>query len=369
MTQISFDKDSGQEVPYLTNRTASETDDKCPRKFWLSQKEGGKGIVPVTEALPLLVGREIHEDLSTLATIEDLSAQNLQDLIDGILSDLPADARDHQSKLEMVYRRAGWIAAWGLFIEPTIRAHWTNVSIEKEIILDRSPLWVAVTPDRVVQNKAHPDRLKYIEYKSTITAKKQWLDSWMYQIQLHTSLAAVNEELKKKVGYATVVGLLKGSYSPADNRLLHPYVWGYYNSQSGAWTHDYNKSRSSNWEPMPVWEYPGGVVEWVQKCGEEVARAQFPTSPPVTLNKRMLNEWVTRRLAREKQIRVVQDLCQTDLKARSVFFPMIQSQCRPAFGDPCPYIRPCWTAGFDPKNDPDFEVRKPHHDLEVIELV
>lgn len=357
-----------KKVIYLTDRSAAETDDQCGMKFWWNRIAEGGGIVPAEHPEALAVGAAIHDDFALLGEMEDISVNKLGDVIEGLLGSLSEEDQHQQRKMEILYRRLGWFAAWGLFKEPHIRKGWKNVSIEKELILDRSPLWVQVTPDRLLRNKLDPSVMKYMEYKSTISASKKWLDSWRYQIQIHTSLKAVEEEMGKAIKYAQVVGLLKGNYSSADNRLTHPYVWGYYNESSGEWTHDYNKARSAQWVPMPVWEYPNGIIEWVQRCGEEVANNQFPSTAPIFLDERMLDEWIARRTARAQQVEIVKETCLKEEKVRNIYFEKRTSKCRPAFGDPCPYVRLCWNAesGRNPLGTCDFVKRTPHHDLEAI---
>lgn len=355
---------------YLTDRSAAETDDACGMRFWLNRKEGGTGIVPVAEPDALAVGRAVHEDFATIAEWPRLDQQSVQDAITSILTAVGDFAKLSLHQQETLYRRLGWIAAWALFKEPTIRVSWENIHIEKELILDRTPLLVACTPDRVLKHK-ETKFLKYLEYKSTISVSQKWLDSWRYAIQLHIGIAAVQEELTDPIKYATVVGLMKGNLSAATHHLMHPYVWGYYNSTTKEWTHLYEKARSANWASMPVWEYPGGVVEWVTRCGQEVADQQFPTAPPVMLDERMLAEWVARRTAREQQIAMVEAECRGDLAMRSLFFERRTSKCKPAWGDACPYLMACWNASVaaDPAKHPNYVVRTPHHDLETIGIL
>lgn len=355
-------------VIYLTDRSAAETDDLCGMKFFWNRIAEDGGIVPSVEPEALAVGSVIHEDFALLAQMEDISPASLQAVIDGLLANLTEDDRLDQKRMEILYRRLGWFAGWGLFKEPQIRAEWDTVSIENELILDRTPLWVQVTPDRLLKHRTIPDLLKYMEYKSALSASSKWLQSWRYQIQIHTSLKAVEEEFKLKPKYAQVVGLVKGNYSYSDSRLTHPYVWGYYNATSKEWTHDYDKARGALWEKMPVWEFPEGVVEWVQRCGVDVANNMFPSTAPIFLDERMLNNWILRRTARERQIRVVKDICKTNAETREIYFESRTSKCRPAFGEPCPYIPLCWNAerARNPLGTGDFIKRTPHHDLEAI---
>lgn len=348
---------------FITDRSAAELDDKCGQAYWWNRKENGSGIVSIHESIALNVGREIHEDFAKLALMEDLSPEALQGTIDGWLSALTDDDKLDQTLMERTYRRAGWFAAWGLYIEPTIRAEYTNVSVESELVLDRRPLFVAVTPDRILRHRTS-GYLVYRELKSTISASKKWLDSWLYAIQLHLGMKVVEEELGEAVKFSQIVGLMKGDFR--GDHLSHPYVWGWYNESTGKWATSYDQARSAAWTSMPVWEYAGGVVEWVQRCGDEVARSQFPHSPPVFLNETMLSEWLNQRVYREQQI-------QTHLDGGAPYeqmfaFPKRLKSCRPPFGDACEYLAACWNSqvGSDPLASGEYIVRTPHHHIESI---
>jgi len=361
---------SGSQIIYLTNRTAAETDDKCGMAYWWNQEEGETGIVPKTEADALAVGREIHEDIEAISRMDDLSPFHLENLIENILNSVPIEDRGNTSKMERLYRRLGWISAWVLYMEPHLREIYEDVSVEGELILDRDPLWVAVTPDRVMRHK-RDNYLIYLEYKSTITASMKWLASWKYAIQLHIGIKAIEEEFVRrgvgeKIAHAQIVGFLKGDWR--SNHLAHPYVWAYRNSETGKWTHDYSKARGNTWSAAPVWEYPDGIVKWVQLLGEEIGKAQFPFSPPVSLNERMLDHWVSRRLSREIEVEQVREVCRKDFDARVVYFEPRTKNCRPAFGDACPYLGLCWNASIqqNPLATGDFIKRNPHHEMEII---
>jgi hypothetical protein len=160
------------------------------------------------------------------------------------------------------------------------------------------------------------------------------------------------------------MGLMKGYENPKDQRLMHPYVWAYRQTSTGNWTHDYDKARSAGWESAPVWDYPGGIIEWVKACGEEVALAQFPHTAPVFLNRPLLDEWLQYRRYRMEYI----DTWRDDPKMRPYAFPKMLSQCRPAFGDPCPYLRPCMNASIEaaPLESGLFIARTPHHASETL---
>lgn len=355
-------------IIYLEDRSGAATDDKCGYKYWLNRKAGpeGKGLVPAKEEFALMVGRETHSDLAAIADMDDISPEHLQSVCDDITSQLTEDDKNDQRKMEILYRRLGWLVGFALFVEPKIREIYDNVGVEDELILDRNPLWVPFTPDRVLRNRA-TGRLEYREYKTTIASNQKWMHSWFFAIQLHIALAGLNEELESEtVHFAQVMGLMKGYESAADHRLVHPYVWGYYNATQEKWSCEYQ--RGGEWTPMPVWEFPKGIVAWVQACGEDIARIQFPHTPPVFLNERMLEKWVSRRLNRQRNISYVEKACREDPKIRDIHFEQKTDQCRPGFGDPCAYLRICWNAEDDanPMRSGEYVSRQPHHAVEIV---
>jgi hypothetical protein len=165
--------------------------------------------------------------------------------------------------------------------------------------------------------------------------------------------------LEESVKFAQVMGLIKGD--TRSGRLSHPYVWGWKRSS------DWSTSYKAGWDPTPVWEYPGGIVRWVQLCGEEVAASQFPHSYPVMRNDKEIDEWVSRRLHRQRVIRLVEAECQTDLEMRNIHFEKRTRSCRPAFGDACEFLLACKNAAVEanPLGSGEYVPRVPHHEIEI----
>lgn len=368
MSTIKGDDSTSTRI-YLTDRSAAETDDRCGMRFWWNRFEGGKGIVAAEDDLALRIGKEVHEDLAFIAEMKDIRPEALQEVITDILSPIGTSDKIEREKMELAYRRAGWIAGFGLYVEPILRERYETIQIEGELVLDRDKLWVAVTPDRVLRNR-QSHLIEYLEYKSTITANQKWMDSWPYMPQLHIGMAAISEDIEEKVAFAQVMGLMKGDQRTYGGmrRLHHPYVYGYLNLVNEQWEWDYQKARGADWIPCPIWEFPGGVVKWVQRVGEEEARSIFPMTQPIFFNKRLLDSWVARRLSRERRILPVVEECQTNSRLREVVFEQRTAQCRPAFGDACPYRLACWNAGVnaDPLKSGEFIVRTPHHEVEIV---
>ena len=338
-----------QTLPILTDRTSEEVDELCGMKYWWYKHEQGKGIVPTQEEDYFTAGRELHKDL-------DLYAQG--QTVAEVVGTIPGPGDGGQVGQERHARRSGLAAAFGLYIEPFLRKFGTEVCSEGEVVLDRPPLWVAVIPDRIQRRKG--GGLVYREWKSTKSLRKEWQDHWLYAIQIHLGIKAVEEEMGERIEYGQVLGLNKGY--DRDGRLIHPYVWAY--RKGAEWSHEYK----FGWDHAPVWEYPGGVVEWVERCGQEVGLKQFAWSPPIFLDQRLLDRWIDQRKRRHAQIQPILQQAQTDLSVRDSHFDQRLIHCRPAYGPACPYLAACHNASVNanPLGSGMYKVRTPHHDLELI---
>ena len=333
----------------LTDRTTIETDWTCGMKRWWYKEYGGKGIVPTVEAAYFLDGRQYHEDFALLSSAIDVLA-TAQDHINAIMASV-LNTPD-QLFQETQTRRAGWMAANALFFEPFTRLHYDTVDVEWELILDRTPLWIAVTPDRVLRRKSD-GALIYRDYKGVggwgVTSA--WLNSWPYAVQIHTVLKAIEEELDEPVAFGQIVGLSKGQNK--DGKLRHPYVWAYVDDNGEGWTSEWKYGLTLR----PTWEYPGGILEWVKQLGQSEVDAQFPHSQKVFLNERLLDKLVAERTARE-----------LDISTGQAMYESRFSECSPSIGSPCPYLAACHNAAVntDPLGSGLYVVRTPHHDVEAI---
>lgn len=337
--------------PLLTDRTTIETDWSCGMKRWWYKEHDGTGMVPVVEAVYYKQGREIHSDLSRL-----LLGESLDSVLEGIG---PVPTND-QTLWEPHVRRIGWVVAFALYVLPSLLARYEVVSSENELILERGRLWVANTSDLVLRDKLD-GRLVVLDFKSVKILSASWFASWVTAIQLQILIRAVVEELGEPVKWAQIMGLTKGQVRSA--KLRHPYVWAY--SDGGdLWSPDWH----SGWELRPTFEYPGGVRAWVEKLGEEVGRSQFPLSQPVFSNERLLNRLLRRRLVREAEVEKVRARAQQSVSVRERYFEPRYKECRPAFGDACPFLLACHDAdiGRDPIGSGVFVPRTPHHDVEEL---
>ena len=338
---------SGSRVVYLTDVSQVETDDTCRMRYWFRHQEGGKGILNKETVVSQLLDTEIHNDLRSLSRMDNISPLAIQDLINDVLSHLTLEDKQDTGKMELLYRRLGWFAAFAIYREPTIRATYDTLPSDEAFILDKDPLWVVAYPDRIVKDK-QTGEIAYWEYvqMGPGLTQERWKQGWHYNIRLHVGLAAAAANLDKDQtpSVAHAIGIGRGFHSLLDHRLCHPYVYGYRNPITREWAATID-NRQGAWEKQPVWDFPEGIVAWVRLCGEHTAKGQFQMSPPVTLNKDILDHWCAHRVHREREITHIKTISAANFHIRAVYFPMAPAQCYPALEPTCPFITACW----DPK--------------------
>ena len=347
-------------IPLITDRTTITTDWGCGQARWWYKHENGGGIVPAIAPEYLTDGGDIHLDMAAL-----FGGVPLEDVIGPVLAGVRGI--NDQLKLESAYRRAAWAAGVELFIKPATLAEFEVVSIEKELILDRWPLWVACTPDLVLRRRDNPKYKVYREYKSTGRVSRGWVDHWPTAVQVHIGLKAEEEDSGEAPKYGEVMGLYKGEWK--GGWLRHPYVWAWVGgggdpANANNWTHEYK----TGLERHPVWEYPDGVVEWVKRLGQEVAAGIFPFSAPIFLNETMLDTMIEAETHRELEIETVKDSCQNDRMVRARYFRPNFERCNPVIGGDCPYLAACHNKEVNksPLGSGLFVPREPHHDVELV---
>jgi hypothetical protein len=345
------------EKTLVTDRSSITTDWDCRMKYYWYRHAEGHGIVPVDEPHYFVDGRNFADSLE-LARTPDFEIMPWVEEQVTRLSTLP-DIKAQESLI----RLTGMIISYKKYIEPKILQQFDIVDMEKELILDRAPLWIATTPDLIKRDRK-TGKLVYQDDKSVTNASNQWTAHWNYAIQLHIGLAAMEEEYEEEVAYAHIMGLRKGQYSYG--ALSHPYVY-VSRSPQGKWA----RRGYKGWEKLFATEYPTptgggaeGLMAWVTELGSEVASELFPWSVPVFLNRRMLDQVVKERLHRMTEIDNCPDLHQEVGR----LFPKSLNQCYPVMGSMCPYIQACHnhTVGENPIGSGLYEVRTPHHNVEIL---
>jgi len=335
---------------HYVDRTGIEVDWLCGMKYWWNRVEGVRGVVPANQPAYFADGQDVHADLALVG--KGVSA-------DEVIANIPAPSSPNQDVWEAYARRIGWVKGVDMFIEPATRERYNTIHIEDEIVLDRSPLAVGVTPDRVLEAK-DGSGLVYREYKSVRYATPAWVAHWPYAIQVHLGILALEEELKRPIKMGQVLGLAKGQ--EREGRLRHPYVWAYY--KNGEWSPDY----TYGWDLAPVWEREGGVSKWVVEQGEMLWRRNATWSAPIYLDRRLVEALIARRVVRQKEIEDNKEASRLSWGTRIQHFEQRFTECRPTIGDACPYLSACHNATVQDNilATGEYVPRTPHHELELI---
>lgn len=360
MEENSLPPRSEEDNPLLTDRTSIETDWKCGMALWWYKFAEGHGIVPAIEPDYFSVGKDVHDGFAELTLGKPLAS---------VLASFPPPPKGSElAKFEQWSRLIGWLTAFHEYRLPQIMEKYDIVAVEKEIVYDQQPpLWVAVTPDLILLDKADGKRV-YREYKSAFQLGPGWASHWRYAVQVHLGIEAAAKEYGP-MKWGQIMGMWKGR--PYKGKLFHPYVWVY-----GGPEGKLSLTSKSGYEPIAFFDIldvnKGDIerasIEWVRKLGEDAANEVFGFSEPIYLDPRMIEGLGVRQNLRQEEIKQYANPARTDRIIRLQHFEQRFTECKPVVGQPCPYLSACFnkTVGEDPIGSGLYVARTPHHELEVL---
>lgn len=330
----------------VTNLDEIELDQTCSMRFWWKEREAATGLLRKELVVPDAILQSTHDDLAALAAMKDIRPVAITAAVDDILNGLSLEQQRNLRHLELLYRRLGWFAAFALYIEPLLRENYETIPLDDLLTYVRDPLWVVVRPGRLLRSR-DTNQIIYRAYEFMPPGMnhRSWLQKWYFKAKLHLEIQTVNDFLagERKVDHGEVQGLPLGYRSMADGALSHPYVYGWRNKVTGTWISSVaSVTTPSEWERKGIWEYPAGLVKWVQFVGPSQIDAYFPVSPPTLLNSPILQFWTERVRRRFQTIRNTTPSAHVDPKLRNMLFARNQDECRKDDGSVCPYLECCW---------------------------
>lgn len=373
----------------LYSKSSVGTDNTCHRKYYWAYKHDGDGIQAKGQAIELFMGSALHDGLAVIAAAElgqvahgiDFIArtayqQVLDPIVDAATNKQTGEIQpeDVDYAKEQATLVEGLLRGFKKHVWPRLMAEYTIEFFEKPMVYKHNGIGMVVKADLVLRSKV-TDMLTYVEYKSTSSKDDRWIRSWDTNIQLHSSVKAIEQALGEEVESVIVVGLYKGYFSY--NKQGSPFCYGYLKRGNPPFTTDQiGYKYLAGWNKTPTWAMQGGVKEWVAKMPDEILQDQFPQTPPIFLNRDLIDAFFRQQTLRQQAINEAGNLSadplldEMPLSRQSLLdevFPQNFEECTPAWGSECPYRILCHgpevdplTLGFVPRDtkhmEPFYEV-------------
>lgn len=370
-------------LQWFTFLSRTTLDWSCPRKRWWGYHALGRGLQTQATHVELLLGSCLHDALAAIATqwrdageadIDQIATAASAAVHDTFIStpaggsgDGATYAREQASLVEGLLR-GFYRHAW-----PNLMAQYPKiVAIEHDCVLPLSDnIQFVARPDLILADQ--DDNWYYIEYKSTSSKNTEWVNQWQTAVQLHSAVRAIQYTLGKAPAAVIVQGLYKGYHSYG--KQSSPFCYSYYRQGTPPFSYpEVRYEYAAGFKRVPVWEREGGVKAWVDEMPAQQLGDQFPCTPPIFINDRLVDSFFQQRLLRETELReatkVINDPDMPEGMRNQFldgFFPQRFDQCNPGFGKPCGFRELCFGGGGNPL-DAGWIQREPHYGPEIEQL-
>lgn len=360
--------------PIIFHRSGAVTDWHCPQKRFWNYEYLGRGINPPETQLELYLGTLIHDGVAAMAhgvPIDEIVAAGVMQLRAKMLEGRELDSDAQFVANEQCALAEGLLRGFHRNSWPGICAEYPEVVLcEKELTynyeINGQPLKFLSKPDLVRRDKNGD--LWVFEWKTTSSNKEEWIHQWETAVQVHAQIKTVEEALNEPVAGCIVQGFYK-SYVSQYNRLESIFAYGYHHPgnppfEKPRWAYEWK----GGLKKAPVWTRDGGVRQWVAEMPPSLLATQFPQTPPIFVNERMVSQFFLEQGQREIEIRKARIVdpedghIYIDPEKMAALFPHHFESCN-AWNRPCPYKRLCFGADVDPLSI-GYQLRYSHHALE-----
>jgi hypothetical protein len=363
------------------DRSRTTTDWDCPRKRYWGYEYSGSGIRPEADAVELFTGTVTHTGLSSIALgngdIDTIATTAYKAIFayhapDGF--DSPEEVLTHA--YEQATLVEGLLRGFAKHVWPKLMTTYEVVTCEEEMFYIHDQhgegtldghFVMMVKPDLVLRHR-ESRKLYYYEYKTTGTKKENWVNAWDDAIQVHSTMAAIEQSLGEPVEACIVQGLYKGYESYG--KLSSPFVYAYYKKGDPPFTKpEFAHEYKPGFRRSPTWEMEGGIKKWIETMPGNVLAEQFPQTPPIFVKADILINYFQQRAMRELEIMMAKQMLAAGVAESLVLngtFPQRFDRCKPPYGNakPCQFRLLCHGCVSNPLNA-GFETRQPHHELEI----
>lgn len=344
------------------DRSRVTLDWKCPRARYWGNEWQGLGIVPAKRALYFDIGDAYHKAVAALKMGEDTD-EVVNDNVPPFRDALAANGMIAEKVEEQATLVEGLIRAYARHVLPALVREYRVLDVEAEFTMDHDGCRQGVKPDSLVE-RLSDGTLWYWEEKTTGWVGERWFQQWPRNIQLHSTAEAVERHLGREVSGVIVQGAYKGYEREGKQSSILCY--GYQRPGLTAGPEVLYEYRAGS-RRVPVWELSGGIRQWVGCMPNEVLSTLFVQTPPIFLQRRLVEAFRRQVALRERQIRDACELTNTgdQEEMRTLLdnvFPQHFSECAPAIGNPCAYADLCYNpfAEEDPLRH-GYTWRQPHH--------
>ena len=365
--------------PIIFSRTAATVDWQCRMKRFWNFEFAGRGLTAPELPYELYLGQLVHDGVAAMAHnvpideivkagITQLKAKLLEGLMpDGSPRELNSDAQlfaDEQCALAEGMLRGFYRVCWpGICVEyPEV------VMVERELVYDYEVdghlLRFLSKPDLV--RRAKDGSIWVLELKTTGSNKEEWIKQWTTAVQVHAQLKAVERALGEEPAGCIVQGFYKGYLDRRYGRWESPFCYAYHSPgnppfEKPKWALEYKYGLKKH----PLWLKDGGVKQWINEMPLPMLASQFPRTPPIFIQERLIEEFFLQQGLREIEIKKHRAEHRQDGPLPLSFhrtFPKQFESCN-AYSRVCQYKRLCFGAPVDPLTI-GYTQRYSHHPLE-----
>ena len=365
----------------------------CALKRFINYHACGTGIVQKRLKMGMSTGSFVHDGL---ATIMQYAKEHDTTISDGRLAAelgvLRVDCEQQWSsrglevsagstyeiKRQLALGEAlirGWVR---VRLPVLLRDHRVAAVEDEHLIPIGEDMKMGVKLDAVLRRRSD-DALIALEFKTTGTMQKDYIESWRYSSQTVVETAAIEHIFGEPCVAVRMEFLWKGIRRKDERNVTgysyySPMVRGYRKTvvdnpitpaeSQVEYGFDSSLARKKGWEAFDPWSC-FSVEEWLDTLPSEVLEAQY-ASHEVYRNYDEVQRWLKQTAICEQQIG--EALCCLDEDAMIRTFPgnFDESCYSDRFGHKCDYLDMCF-GGLTPEDalkSGEFVAREPHYGLE-----
>lgn len=396
---------------YLS-RTAMTSWQRCPRKGYLGQVYGGRGISPKLKTSPLALGQSNHAGVEVLMKGLMHGVINVDFAVNTALGVYGTETerglygvpdrhvafvrREHQALIE------GAIRLYAAVRLPVVAEKYTILEVEEEHTIALTPSLTLISrPDAVFEDNfsgaldvfslKNPGKFDFRKNKDATVDMQGLSESYAvaHDYPDHSVKGVMMEHII--VGKAKDVEVEDGTEDGGYPIQRSPLVRGWFNAATGelAWKYMYDNpnydpskpaktgnfkqttlSAKKGWSPIAGYDLVGGVEEWIENLssglmipvGSYAANEIFEYPPPYIRRQEHIDEWLESTIAEQTSISERLASLEAGTTTLAKAFPKYSHAC--VYPQRCEFYDVCWK-GHSPNDQNVFEQRTPHHAQEL----